>query len=279
MTEKLRDFTLYLMREERSENTIACYNRDIKSFATWLNKPFDETDEFDLIAYKKYLLEREKTAITANRKLASVNAFFKFLFDTKETEILLNIRLIKTRDKAKFKGLLSDTVDLFRKAVYEGGNEMHICIAELFLCDGVRVSELAGLTLDNIVISENDNHIRILGKGMVDRTLPLSARAKDAILSYLEVRKDSPSNRLLIGKRGALGRGAIEIIIGKYAKMVGTHFTPHTLRHTLGYKLITSGTPITTIQTILGHESILTTLLYTQTTEKDKADALESAWN
>ena len=78
-----------------------------------------------------------------------------------------------------------------------------------------------------------------------------------------------------MGQRGALGRGAVEIILAKYGEELGIKVTPHMLRHSLAYRLIKTGTPMTTIKDILGHESILTTVLYTQTTEQDKADALQ----
>ena len=91
---------------------------------------------------------------------------------------------------------------------------------------------------------------------------------------YLIVRGSAGTDRLLVGQRGALGRGAVEIILGNYGKVMGIKVTPHMLRHSLAYQLIKSGVAMTTIQQILGHESILTTNLYTQTTAQDKADAL-----
>lgn len=84
------------------------------------------------------------------------------------------------------------------------------------------------------------------------------------------------STRFLIGQRGALGRGAVEIILGNYGERLGLELTPHMLRHSVGYQLVKKNTPMTTIQQILGHESILTTNLYTMTTEADKRDALNS---
>jgi len=140
---------------------------------------------------------------------------------------------------------------------------------------GIRVSELTGLTLNDITLGDNENHIRVIGKGMVNRTLPLNATAKQALEQYLAVRPECSTQRLLLGQRGALGRGAVEIILGNYGKALNISVTPHMLRHTLAYRLIKTGTPMTTIQQILGHESIVTTNLYTQTTEQDKADALQ----
>ena len=160
-----------------------------------------------------------------------------------------------------------------RESILASGNVMHICIIELLLATGIRVSELTGLTLADISLGEQ-NRIHVMGKGNVFRTLPLNKTATAALAEYLIVRGNAASNRLLVGQRGPLGRGAVEIILGNYGKTLGIKVTPHMLRHSLAYQLIKSSVAMTTIQQILGHESILTTNLYTQTTAQDKADAL-----
>jgi integrase/recombinase XerC len=163
-----------------------------------------------------------------------------------------------------------------RELVYKSKKPLHICIFETLLGTGIRVSELVDLNLNDVVFSEKGNYIRILGKGMVNRTLPMNHQVEIVIKEYLKVRKNTDSNRLLIGQRGAMGRGAVEIIFKNYAQKLKTELTPHMMRHTVGYRLVKQNTAMTTIQEILGHESILTTNLYTMTTEQDKADALNS---
>ena len=271
----LDDFQLYLMREERSENTISCYSRDVKSFLAWYDKEQERITEFDIIAYKRYLLAKEKTVITSNRKLVSVNAFCRYLYDARLLPEAYAAKLTKNRDKLNYKGLSEQNLTAVHEAILHKGNLMHICIIELLFGTGIRVSELTGLTLNDITLSDTDSHIRIIGKGMVNRTLPLNAAAKQALEQYLAVRPECSTQRLLLGQRGTLGRGAVEIILGNYGKTLNIAVTPHMLRHTLAYRLIKTGTPMTTIQQILGHESIVTTNLYTQTTEQDKADALQ----
>lgn len=275
---ELSGFETYLMREERSENTISCYLRDVRSFLEWYDGDFARLSELELIRYKKYLNAKERTVITANRKLASVNAFCRYLYDARVLPEAYAAKLTKNRDKPEYKGLPADELRALRKRIHVDGNAMHICIIELLLGTGIRVSELAGLTLSDITLGE-DSHIRVLGKGYVNRTLPLNDDAQDAVARYLAARGEACTDRLLLGQRGAIGRGAIELILAKYGEALGIAVTPHKLRHSLAYKLIKGGTPMTTIQQILGHESILTTNLYTQTTEQDKVEALAAlAW-
>lgn len=271
----LDGFKKYLLKSEFSVNTINCYERDVNAFLTQLHKDILELDEFDLLAYKQVLLKQEVSVKTLNRKLASINTYCRYLYEEKVIEgELIHVKLIKNRDKPEYKGVPQEQLHLIRDQVYKSKNSMHICILETLLGTGIRVSELVNLNMSDIVFSEKENCFRILGKGMVNRTLPMNQQVQTAIKDYLKARKQTVSTRLLIGQRGAIGRGAVEIILNNYGKKVGVDITPHMLRHSVGYQLVKKQTPMTTIQQILGHESILTTNLYTQTTEKDKAQAL-----
>ena len=276
---KLDGFKLYLMKSEFSSNTINCYLRDVKGFLSQLQKDILVLDEFDLLEYKQVLLKQEVSVITVNRKLASINTFCRYLWETNQIIEEYHVKLIKNRDKPEYKGIQPEMLPLLKELVYQSKSPLHICILELLLGTGIRVSELVNLNLNDITLSETRGFIRILGKGMVNRTLPMNQKVETAITEYLKVRKETKSNRLFIGQRGAMGRGAVEIILKNYGKKLDVPITPHMLRHTVGYQLVKKNTPMTTIQQILGHESILTTNLYTQTTEQDKADALNSlAW-
>lgn len=265
-------FEEYLMKEERSDNTISCYLRDVKYFLEWHEKEVREINPFTLLNYKKYLNRKERTIITANRKLASVNAFCRYLYDARIIDEAYAVKLTKNRDKNQYKGVPEPELKQIREDVLESKNAMHVCIIEVLLGTGIRVSELAELTLNDIHLDED--YLRIIGKGTVNRTMPLNQSAKAAIEAYLLERKETKSDRLLIGQRGPLGRGAIYLILKQYGELEHVKATPHMLRHSLAYNLIKHGTPMTTIQQILGHESILTTNLYCQTTEQDKAEAL-----
>ena len=269
----LQGFQIYLMRLERSENTITSYLRDVRAFLQWYDDDPESIREMTLIHYKRTLNQKEKSVITANRKLASVNAFCRYLYDAQILPEIYTVKLTKNRDKPEYKGLPVPELHALRKSILASGNVMHICIIELLLATGIRVSELTGLTLSDITLGEQSS-IRVMGKGSVYRTLPLNDAATAALAEYLIVRGNAGTNRLLVGQRGPLGRGAVEIILGNYGKALGIKVTPHMLRHSLAYQLIKSGVAMTTIQQILGHESILTTNLYTQTTAQDKVDAL-----
>lgn len=273
-------FQLYLRSQELSMNTVCCYMRDSKVFIAWYSTRtdcgLDKLIELDAIEYKKHLLTTNKSVVTANRKIASVNAFCKWLYENGAIPAEVYIKAVKNRDARQYKGLDERDLRKLRAEIHRNRNPLHICIIELLLGTGLRVSELCNIRLGDIDISERKGSIKVLGKGNINRTLPLNKDVRKAIHDYIAVRPESDSDYLLIGQRGALKRNAINLILEKYGQRVGVEVTPHRLRHTLGYKLVKEHTPITTIQQILGHDHIQTTNLYTVTTEQDKEDALEA---
>lgn len=278
----LKGFELSLYKEEFSENTVSCYIRDTKEFLKWLegkNKHIAEVDEFMLIDYKKHLMNLSQSILSINRKLASLNSFCKYLYKDNVLEDMASIKLVRNRDKGEYKGLKPDELHRLREEIHQQGNRQHVCIIEVLLATGIRVSELCKLRLQDIVIADNKSYIKVVGKGSINRTIPLNTDAQYAIKEYIQVRSKTDEDNLIIGQRGAYNRNAINLILEKYGRSLGIKVTPHNLRHSFGYKLITNGTPITMIQDLLGHSSILTTIRYTQTTEQDKIDALNAlAW-
>jgi len=276
----LSGFEAYLKGKELSMNTISCYIRDSKVFMDWFSSRtdcgLDKLIQLDAIGYKKHLLNTNKSVVTANRKVASVNAFCKWLHESGATADEINIKAVKNRDARQYKGLEEKDLRKLRAEIHRNRNPLHICIIELLLGTGLRVSELCNIKLGDIEISDRKGSIKVLGKGNIYRTLPLNKDVRKAIQDYLAVRPANDSDFLLIGQRGAFKRNAINLILEKYGQRVAVEVTPHRLRHSLGYRLVKEKVEITTIQQILGHENIQTTNLYTVTTEQDKVEALET---
>lgn len=276
----LSGFEVHLLNQERSKNTVSCYVRDSKTFIQWYGSRtgcgLDKLIELDVIEYKKHLLSTSESIVTANRKIASVNAFCRWLFQNGSTPDEVYIKAVKNRDARQYKGLDERDLRRLRAEVHRNRNKMHICIIEILLGTGLRVSELCNIRLKDIEITERKGSLKVIGKGNVNRTLPLNKDVRKAIQDYLEVRQADESDFLLIGQRGAINRNAINLILEKYGRRVSVEVTPHQLRHTLGYKLVKEGTAITTIQQILGHDNIMTTNIYTVTREQDMIDSLDA---
>jgi integrase/recombinase XerD len=139
----------------------------------------------------------------------------------------------------------------------------------LYSC-GLRVSELVSLKLSNLYFDQN--FIKIEGKGEKERLVPISKNAVEEIRKYLEgTRKDlniskESANIVFLNRRGKkLSRVMVFTIIKGLAQKVGLgkKISPHTFRHSFATHLINGGADLRAVQEMLGHESILTTEIYT----------------
>jgi len=275
----INGFEGFLKGKDRSVNTVSCYVRDSKTFINWYEGRTDagieKVIELDLVEYKKRLQSSGDAVITINRKIASINSFLKYMHQQGIIKEAIAIGVIKDKDKRQFKGLEDKELWKLRNEIHRSGDAMHICIIEVLLQTGIRVSELVNIKLSDMIISEKKGSVKVIGKGNAKRTVPLNKDARRGIAKYLAVRIEDGSDYLFIGQRGAIKRNAINIILGSYGESLKIKVTPHMLRHTLGYNLVRKNIPITTIQQILGHESCVTTNLYTQTPVDDMVKALE----
>jgi integrase/recombinase XerD len=137
-------------------------------------------------------------------------------------------------------------------------------IEAMYSC-GLRVSELVGLRLNDLFF--DDGFIRITGKGDKQRLVPVSRPARERIMAWLAVRDGrGTTDTLFLNIRGrGLTRVMIFTILREAAAAAGITKTvsPHTLRHSFATHLLEGGASIRQVQELLGHESILTTEIYT----------------
>jgi integrase/recombinase XerC len=146
-------------------------------------------------------------------------------------------------------------------------------VLELLYGSGLRVAELAGLTVSGVNLGRG--RIRVHGKGGKDREVPLSDFAVDALARYLRhgrpwiVRADSPAemtDALFVNRRSKpMGTRDVRAMIERYREQVlpDRHVSPHTLRHSFATHLLEGGADIRAVQELLGHSSLATTQRYT----------------
>lgn len=141
-------------------------------------------------------------------------------------------------------------------------------ILELLYGCGLRVSEASGLMISNVYLEEG--FVRIIGKGDKERLVPMGEMARDAVMRYLEVRPQADggdcADILFLNKYGrALSRISIFNMVKRQALAAGItkEISPHTFRHSFATHLIENGADLRTVQEMLGHESVLTTEIYT----------------
>lgn len=258
-----------------SPNTVAAYISDVGKLITWCEEeqrdPVTLTLD-DLETFSASLHDLGIASSSHARILCGVRAFYQYLtidgYAEQDPSELLESPI---QDKHLPDVLSTEEVDMIINAIdlskWEGQRNRAI-IEVLFSC-GLRVSELITLTLSNIY--EEDGFVRILGKGNKERLVPISGRALHELhLWYMDRRqmkiKPGEEDYVFLNRRGAhLTRTMIFIMIKQYAAMAGIRKTisPHTLRHSFATALLEGGASLRVIQTLLGHESIGTTEIYT----------------
>jgi integrase/recombinase XerD len=140
---------------------------------------------------------------------------------------------------------------------------------ELFYSSGLRISELSGLSLQQVDLEHG--FVRVFGKGSKERVVPMGEKALDAMRVYLtsgrsRLVKPRTGSELFLSERGkAISRKTVWVIVKKYAARAGLSkaVKPHLLRHSFATHLLGGGADLRAIQEMLGHASIGTTQIYT----------------
>jgi site-specific recombinase XerD len=284
-TDELRLFLAELERREASPQTIRAYRQDLMAFGRFLQQSTGEAfsaaavTPTDLREYRSFLLNvRHAAPATINRHLAALRKFFLWAkaqgwLRELPTEDVRGVREVARPPK----WLEKRDVDRLIREAERGGSKRDLAIVQLLRHTGLRVGELVALQVGDVETSERKGAVVIRsGKGGKQRTVPLNVDARRAIEAYQEVRPQVPSDQLFISQRGeGLQAQAVENLIKKYARRAGLEdVTPHTLRHTFGKSLVDARIDLGTVATLMGHERLDTTALYTQPGARDLEQAV-----
>jgi integrase/recombinase XerC len=154
-------------------------------------------------------------------------------------------------------------------------------ILELMYGSGLRVSEVAGVTVDGVDLDRG--RVTVVGKGDKEREVPLGDPARQALVAWLTVRSmlaPGEGDELFRNRRGRpIGPRDIRRLVGRYgrAALSGRRVTPHTLRHSFATHLLEGGADIRAVQEMLGHASVATTQRYTHVSRSRLFEAYEQS--
>jgi integrase/recombinase XerC len=267
-----------LKREGASGHTVKAYSSDLAQFIEFLSPPDlapPEPRAIDHLLLREWmasLYQHGLNAVSIQRKLAAVRSLFKFML--REGAIDVNIARLARTPKAPKKlpevmtaeqtGQLLDGVAANQLDRPHPARDR--AIFELLYGCGVRVSELAGLDLDDLDRSEN--WIRVRGKGRKERQVPLPGKAAEALDRYLNERAIVREERaVFLNHRGSrLTSRGIHGIVKLYATALSgdPSIHPHSFRHAYATHLLADGADLRAIQELLGHARLSTTQKYTQ---------------
>lgn len=265
-----RRYEYYLKIEcAMSPNTVASYISDLTAFFSAVGKDPKDVVPEDIISYFAETTTLSKRSQA--RVLSSLHSFYKWMI--MEGEMTDNPSdAIEAPKLGKYlPAVLSvEEVDRLIAAVDldSAFGKRDRAMLETLYGLGLRVSELISLRISSIWTEQG--FVSVIGKGDKQRLVPLGGMARDAIRDYLEVRgpaADRESSDILFLNRfgRALTRIAVFKMIKAYAVKAGIskEISPHTLRHSFATHLIENGADLRAVQEMLGHESILTTEIYT----------------
>ena len=272
----LDGFRAYLLLERSlSDNTLKSYNLDVQKLLTFFSDKkihYKDAKLSDFQSFIMYLNDLGIAATSQARIISGIKSFYTYLISedminddpTQLLEMPKLSRYLPTVLSVEEIDMLKAAIDLSRP---DGARNKAI-IEVLYSC-GLRVSELITLKISDIYPEEV--FIQVFGKGSKQRLVPISETALHEISLYMLDRntwdiKPGHEDFLFLNQRGShLSRQAIFDMIKKYALEAGIKavVSPHTLRHSFATHLLEGGADLRVIQELLGHESILTTEIYT----------------
>ena len=277
--EAIDSFRTYLILEKSlSTNSVEAYLNDIRKLAAYCEQrpPSLNPKEVSYDALNEHLSALKESGVTPRtqaRSISSIKSFFKYLLYDGAIGLNPANSLDAPKIGRSLPSVLSiEEIEAMINAVdmnKQEGQRNKAILETLYSC-GLRVSELVNLKLSQI--NFRTGYIKIEGKGNKERIVPLGAKAKDEIRCYLKKDRDRMKKArgfediLFLNKMGkSLSRVMIFNIIKETALRAGLNkvVSPHTFRHSFASHLVNGGADIRTVQDMLGHESILTTEIYT----------------
>ena len=224
-------------------------------------------------AWLRALSSEARAVTTLARKLTTLRMFARHLVQEKVRADNFTERLSGPKVTRRLPATLSAEEVGRLLAAPSGGNAAALrdrALLELFYSSGLRVSELAAVTLQQLDLE--GGCVRVFGKGAKERIVPVGRRAREAIAVWLTagrpdyVRPRRTGSALFLNRHGRpFSRVGLWLIVKKHAKRAGLaqNVKPHLLRHSFATHLLGGGADLRAIQEMLGHADIATTQIYT----------------
>ena len=279
------EFLIFLEKDRGYSNqTIESYSRDLNVYNSFMK---DNTIQYhkikkDNIFKFQSSLEGQISPRSFARILSALKTFYKFLhMERVIDDITLNE--IKSYPSPKYKKsmptfLSKEQVEKIverinlNKKLDNRNKKRDQAIIMLFFSSGVRLNELISIKLSDIDFS--NNKIKVFGKGKKQRIVNFDNHTKDLMIQYLKVIEKYPlvkklyNDNLFVNKKNkALKQRKVQTIVMNNLRQLNlASYGPHTLRHSFATHLLNSGVSINAIQSLLGHESLSSTQIYTHVT-------------
>ena len=258
-----------------SANTLAAYRTDLLAFQIWLAKKrltLEQVTRADLLAYLAANVRSGLSPRSSARHLSTLRRFYRYLLIQGRTQAdptadvrspVIGRPLPKNISEQGVEKLLSTPP----RDTALGSRDR--AMLETMYASGLRVSELVGLTLNELDLTTG--LVRVVGKGGRERIVPLGEEASESLREYLgqarsDLLKAQLTDAVFVTRRGGpMTRQAFWQLIKRYAQQagIGAEFSPHSLRHAFATHLLNHGADLRSVQMLLGHTDLSTTQIYT----------------
>lgn len=273
---EFEDFKDYLQLEKQySQHTVKAYLKDLKSFSKFVKA--DSEEEVTSVNYSMirswivHLVDQGISNRSVNRKISSLQAYYNYLLKTLqiETSPLVKHRSLKTTKKIQVpfsEKEVERAMELSAVEGFEGVRDELIVL--LFYTTGIRRAEL--ISIKQVDIQVGRGELKVKGKGNKERIIPLLPVVLQSLESYLGERErleeiEDEAFLLLTKKGKKIYEMLVYRVIKDYFDKVSTKakISPHILRHSFATHLLNKGADINSIKSLLGHESLSSTQVYT----------------
>lgn len=280
-----------LQRKNVSAHTLSAYRSDLRAFLAYFSPPDSappNPSAFEVLHIREWMAHLHQTrlsTVTIRRKVAAVRMLFQYLVreGAARANVAKLVRLPKAPQKlpavmtAEQTGVLLDGAG--PKSEERPFPQRDVSILELLYGCGIRVSELVGLNVEDLDLSQH--WLRVLGKGRKERQVPFAGKAATALTAYLDVRRPAiEEHAVFLNHRGhRLSDRAVRGIVKLYATTLlgDSSIHPHSFRHAFATHLLSDGADLRSIQELLGHARLSTTQKYTQLSLTDLMHVYDQA--
>jgi integrase/recombinase XerD len=229
---------------------------------------FDALGRRDVEAYVETRLKAGIAASTLNRQLRDLWAFLRFVEGQGQPVSAAVFRIPRLKEAKSLPRFLSEQAYrrleeqvLNQTAAGTRDDRMDRAWFYLLAYGGLRLGELCDLRVEDVDLAGQRLMVRE-GKGRRDRVIPLSQATVTVLGEYLAVRGEARTDHLLTMGQAAVKPRLVRQRLARYGRAIGLKVWPHRLRHTLATRLVNTGMPIVSIQRLLGHNKLETTMIY-----------------
>ena len=287
----IESFLDYLRLERNySERTIVSYRTDLREFEGFLEEAEAELDWKKVHAdhvrnWMVHLMEAGRASTSVNRKLSSLRSFYRFLLRRKEIMVNPMSKVVGPKKKKPLPFFVreKDMNRLLDGTFFEEGFEgcRDRMILEMFYATGMRLSELIGLNDADVDFSAK--LIKVTGKRNKQRLIPFGRELEEDLGLYIKMRNEAlPGGTeaffVLKNGRRMYPMGVYRLVRRNLSKVVSLKKrSPHVLRHTFATAMLNDNAELRSVKELLGHESLVTTEVYTHTTFEELKKVYEQA--